>query len=59
MPLLGKTRYEEYAVTLQDGEEHWTEYVYAPDSEHAAWAALELSRNRNAYLKDVALTDEW
>lgn len=59
MPLLGKTRYEEYAVILQDGEELWTEYVYAPDSEHAAWSALELSKNRNATLKNVFRTDEW
>jgi hypothetical protein len=59
MPLLGQSKYQEYQCVLQDGEEYWFEFVYAPDSEHAAWAALELSRNRNAYLKDVALTDEW
>ena len=59
MPLLGKQRLDEYMVVLEDGEERWTEYVYAPDLEHAAWSALELSTNRNAQLKDVIRTDEW
>ena len=59
MPLLGKTTYQEYAVILQDGKDQWTEYVYAPDSEHAAWSALELSTNRKAHLKDVKRTYEW
>jgi len=59
MPLLGKSRLSEYAVTLRNGEEQWTEYVYAPDSEHAAWAALELSKNRKANLTNVYQTDEW
>ena len=59
MPLLGKQRLDEYAVVLEDGEERWTEFVYAPNLEHAAWSALELSTNRNAQLKDVIRTDEW
>ena len=59
MPLLGRSKYQEYEVTLVDGEELWLEYVYAPDLEHAAWSALELSKNRDAQLKDVKLTDDW
>ena len=59
MPLLGKQTLDEYMVVLEDGEERWTEYVYAPNLEHAAWAALELSTNREATLKDVIRTDEW
>lgn len=59
MPLLGRTKYQEYEVTLVDGEELWLEYVYAPDLEHAAWSALELSKNRDAQLKNVKLTDDW
>ena len=59
MPLLGKQRLDEYAVVLEDGEERWTEFVYAPNLEHAAWSALELSTNREAQLKDVIRTDEW
>ncbi len=59
MPLLGNATYEEYAVILQCGKDQWTEYVVAPDSEHAAWSALELSTNRQAQLKDVKRTYEW
>lgn len=59
MPLLGNRRLDEYAVILTDGQERWTEYVYAPDLEHAAWAAFELSKDRNATLKDVIRIDEW
>jgi endoglucanase Acf2 len=59
LPLLGRTKYQEYEVTLVDGEELWLEYVYAPDLEHAAWSALELSKNRDAQLKNVKLTDDW
>ena len=46
-------------VVLEDGKERWTEYVFAPNLEHAAWSALELSTNRKAPLKDVIRTDEW
>lgn len=59
MPLLGNQKLDEYIVVLEDGQEVWTEFVMAPDSEHAAWAGYELSTNRNAYLKDVIRTDEW
>ncbi len=46
-------------VILEDGKERWTEFVVAPDLEHAAWAGFELSTNRKAVLKDVIRTDEW
>ena len=60
MPLLGKTRYDDYEVLLEDsaGDLH-TMYVVAPDSEHAAWSALELSKQRNCQLKNVRIIDEW
>ena len=60
MPLLGHVRHEEYVVTMLDNAENvLTEYVLAPDSEHAAWQAMELSGQRNCTLKDVRLCDEW
>ena len=59
MALLGNQRLSEFAVVLKDGKETWTEYVYSPDLEHAAWAGLELSKNRKAILKDVIRIDEW
>ncbi|MAJ57895.1 MAG: hypothetical protein CMI74_07520 [Candidatus Pelagibacter sp.] len=59
MALLGNFNYQEWSVILQSGKDQWTEIVYAPDSEHAAWSALELSTNRKAYLKDVKRTHEW
>ncbi len=54
-----RRRLNEYKIILKDGEDVWTDYVYAPDSEHAAWSALELSINRHAQLVDVILADEW
>jgi hypothetical protein len=45
MPLLGNQKLDEYMVVLEDGQERWTEYVMAPDLEHAAWAGFELSTN--------------
>jgi hypothetical protein len=45
----------EYEVTLSSGV--W--YLLAPDSEQAAWTALELSRERNDKLVNVKQTDEW
>jgi hypothetical protein len=45
----------EYEITLRSGV--W--YLLAPDSEHAAWNALELSRERNDQLLNVRQTDEW
>ena len=44
-----------YNVTLRSG----TISLLAPDSESAAWMALELSRERNDELVDVRLADEW
>ena len=45
----------EYEITLSSGV--W--YLLAPDSEQAAWNALELSRERNDQLLNVKQTDEW
>jgi len=44
-----------YEVTLRSG----TISLLAPDSESAAWMALELSHERNDELVDVRLADEW
>jgi|LauGreDrversion4_2_1035121.scaffolds.fasta_scaffold886308_2 hypothetical protein len=38
-----------FKVVLSSG----VEYVLAPDSEHAAWQALELSTDRSVTLIDV------
>jgi hypothetical protein len=45
----------EYEITLRSGV--W--YLLAPDSEHAAWKALELSRERNDQLVNVKPTEMW
>lgn len=45
----------EYEITLGSGV--W--YLLAPDSEAAAWTALELSKERNDKLLNVKQTDEW
>ncbi|MBQ44940.1 MAG: hypothetical protein CMK37_04675 [Porticoccaceae bacterium] len=60
MALLGKVRYDDYEVILEDnaGDLH-TMYVVAPDSEHAAWSALELSTQQKCTLKNVKVCDEW
>ena len=60
MALLGKTRYDDYEVLLEDeaGDLH-IEYVVAPNHEHAAWSGMELSTQRNCTLKDVRMCDEW
>lgn len=44
-----------YEVTLGSG----TQFILAPDSEHAAWTALELSHERNDVLLNVKRQDEW
>ena len=44
-----------YEVTLSSG----TISLLAPDSEAAAWMALELSRERDDKLIDVRQADEW
>lgn len=38
-----------FTVVLSTG----VQYILAPDSEHAAWQALELSEDRNVKLIDV------
>lgn len=59
MALLGQSKWRTYIVTLADGDDVLTEYIMAPDTEHAAWVALELSDRRTCTLKDVRLEDEW
>lgn len=49
MSTLPLTNMKLFTVVLSSG----VEYVLAPDSEHAAWQALELSTDRNAHLIDV------
>jgi hypothetical protein len=44
-----------YEVTLSSGTMH----LLAPDSESAAWMALELSHERNDELVNVRQADEW
>jgi len=44
-----------YEVTLCSGTMH----LLAPDSESAAWMALELSHERNDELINVRQADEW
>src|SRR5210317_9097 len=44
-----------YEVTLSSGTMH----LLAPDSESAAWMALELSRERDDELINVRQADEW
>ncbi len=44
-----------YEISLSSG----TRYILAPNSEEAAWSALELSQERNDQLLNVKLKDEW
>ena len=44
-----------YEVTLRSGTIH----LLAPDSESAAWQALELSHERDDELINVRQADEW
>jgi len=44
-----------YEVTLSSGTIH----LLAPDSETAAWIALELSREQDDELINVRQADEW
>jgi hypothetical protein len=53
---LSHSSLREYHVTLSSGE---TIYILARDTEDAAWSALELAVDRDLYLVDVRLTDEW
>ena len=59
MALLRHRQLDEYVVHLNDGEEVITERVMAPDSEHAAWIALELSMHRDCQLLNVKRKDDW
>jgi hypothetical protein len=60
MPLLGTQTLREYEVKMQPPVGNVVvDYVLAPDTERAAWQALELSSQRNCTLKDVRLCDEW
>lgn len=44
-----------YEITLESGV--W--YILAPNSEAAAWSALELSKDIPSKLLNVRLSDEW
>ena len=46
---------KEWEYTQTDGQ---VRYLLAPDLEHAAWAAAELSGGTKC-VKDVRLCDEW
>ena len=46
---------KEYQITLTSGDY----YLLARDSMEAAYAALELSKDRDAMLLNVQLTPEW
>ena len=52
---LQKQSLKEWQYTQTDGQ---VRYLLAPDLEHAAWAAAELSGGTQ-FLKDVKLCDEW
>ena len=55
-PMLLRNSYlKEYEYTQSDGQ---VRYLLAPDSEHAAWSAAELSGG-SRFLKNVKQTDEW
>ena len=45
-----------YLITLRSGA---TFNLLAPNSEHAAWCALELSQERNDQLLNISIADEW
>ena len=53
--LLQKTQLKEYEYRTIDGQ---VRYLLAPNLEHAAWAAAELSGGTK-FVKDVRLCDEW
>ena len=52
---LQKQSLKEWQYTQTDGQ---VRYLLAPDLEHAAWAASELSGGTK-FVKDVRLCDEW
>tara|TARA_Y100000996_G_C22186949_1_gene505302 strand:- start:196 stop:360 length:165 start_codon:yes stop_codon:yes gene_type:complete len=54
--MLKRQTLKTWRYTTTDGQVQW---LLAPDSEHAVWAAAELSGG-SEYLKDVYLdNDEW
>ena len=54
--MLKRQTIKTWRYTTTDGQVRW---LLAPDSEHATWAAAELSGG-SEYLKDVYLdNDEW
>ena len=53
---LAKQTLKEYEYKRTDDSQ--VRYLLAPDSEHAAWAAAELSGG-SQYVLDVRLCDEW
>ena len=59
MALLNTQSLYEYRVILDHDGDFTTQWVMAPDSEHAAWAAQELSESRNCRLVNVIREDEW
>jgi hypothetical protein len=52
---LQKPQLKEWQYTQTDGQ---VRYLLAPNLEHAAWAAAELSGGTK-FVKDVRLCDEW
>ena len=53
--LLSNSYLREYEYTQTDGQ---VRYLLAPDSEHAAWSAAELSGG-SQFVLNVRLTNEW
>ena len=53
--LLRNSYLKEYEYTQTDGQ---VRYLLAPDSEHAAWSAAELSGG-SQFVLNVRLTNEW
>lgn len=53
--MLQKQQLKEFQFKTTDGQ---VRYLLAPNLEHAAWAAAELSGGTQ-FLKDVKLCDEW
>ena len=55
LAVLKNQQLKEYEFLTTDGQ---VRYLLAPDSEHAAWAAAELSGG-SQFVLDVRLSDEW
>ena len=54
--MLKKQPLKEYEYRVTNDSQ--VRYLLAPDSEHAAWAAAELSGG-SQFVLDVRLSDEW